>query len=403
MMSKSNQLTNEFLKVDTQAGKLRLALFLIGIFIVWSLLAIFVSIYNPLPSLPSLWIFNSSQSTSLASDVLNDILSNYFSAFSLINLSIFLLIVYGTYRSVSWVMANAYQLSKEKSAKRYIKSCSFSIPAYPVITPAGKEFTRTDDFKIITNRGGPCFLKLEVDQIAIIQNQIGNLQILHTDQPQSESFFIDHQTKLIQILPVEEEHTRLTVHAICRDNQRIKLKDLRVTYAHPLAQNQPAENLANKDGLQYQICIYMFQDLNWKKFIDECLVHEIQSCLLEYSSVEIRQHSGIVNPQRTSPTLSGALPSNKSHAVPGHGKRYPVPNGFFKWQTQGGFLRRRRRSLLPEIRHYPTIESQSVEPEITLEDILSEYLTNTFKSIYNNLIINLEVESRGEISFNDLF
>ena len=131
---------------------------------------------------------------------------------------------------------------------------------------------------------------------------------------------------------------------------------------------------------------------------EDLLNFEILAFLQNFSITDLRRLFKMEIP--TSAQANYSKPSShRTHQTAHHRRLYPIPGHYFQWKIQGGFLRRRRRSLLPELCSTPILEQK---PEPSTKDFQSElggYLSGIFKNTYN-IHTNIEIENIGEIQFN---
>jgi hypothetical protein len=132
--------------------------------------------------------------------------------------------------------------------------------------------------------------------------------------------------------------------------------------------------------------------------LENALELETRTFLLNCSSTDLREAFGLKKPSGIQ-TINTKPVNHRAHRTTHHGRLYPTPGQFFQWQKQGGFLRRRRRSLLPELHLAPIREHTPEPPALDFKAEICEYLIGVFKTIYN-IPINMEIENIGEIQFN---
>ena len=386
-----------FLKVDTQAGYLRLALCAISLFIIWSLFAYLNAIANPLPSLPALWPSTSQDSTSLASDLLQDILSNYFSVFSLLNLALLLVLIKAAFSAAAFLFSQSLILAEIKSAQRYLLSCLFSVRDYPLLDCSAPDFQKTDTWKILAQVGGPGYLLLEPDHFVLAQDKNGYVKLVAPQDGADNIVFFQQGEKIIQVFTTSPQKHTFQLQGMNKTGRLIGWRNLRISYNFNLAgnDNQPHSIDTSADALRQ-----FFSQTNptWEVQVEEMLEREIRAFLLNNTFIEIRQAFNMEKPA-SNQTNHSKPASHRFHQTAHHGQLYPIPGRFFRWQKQGGFLRRRRRSLLPELRVMPAFERSPEPPAANFKDELKKHLIGIYKTIYN-IPINIEIENIGEIQFN---
>lgn len=395
-MRQSSGVRDELLKVEPQSGHLRQVLWLILIFIIWSLLAYISSSVNPLPALPSLVSFFNLESSSLATDLWEDILGNYFSGFTLLNLALFILLSLNSFAAAVQLLRRALHLSDKKAAQRYLRSCLFSRPDYPQLNLSEPDFQKSDEWKILASIGGPCFLQVGTTDAVLVNGLNDFAQICFPSPDEDSMVFIHQGEKVSHIFPVDTLLFNLTIHAIDKASQSITWRNLRLSCGLSI----PSDGIISEDSFPLE-ALHQFLDSGvqgWKDNLHEILSLEISTYLLNYTTNELRQVFDIKNPI-TAQTNRLKPESHQTHKVAHHRRLYPIPGSYFNWQKQGGFLRRRRRSLLPELRHFLIIERTPEPPIPDFKAKLNDYLTRIFKSIYN-IPINIEIENIGEIKFN---
>ena len=125
---KLNKFVKKCFQVNSQAGILRLFFTFILFFLFWSFLALISSIYNPLGKF-NFSLFPYIASSNLAISLLNDMLTAYFSIFSL---SILLLIIFTftlSFFSVATLSSMFDESTSLKPNKELLSYDAFSIPS----------------------------------------------------------------------------------------------------------------------------------------------------------------------------------------------------------------------------------------------------------------------------------
>jgi hypothetical protein len=384
------------LKVEPQSGFLRLALWLILLFIFWSLLAYISSTANPLPTFPSLWPSSTNGATSLGSDLWQEMLGNYFSAFTLLNLALVLLISWTVFLIASFMLSRALGLAEVKAAQHYLRSCLFSLQDYPLISTLDPNYQKSDAWKILTGIGGPCYLLLEPDNAILINRINGYTQLVSPSADADNIVFFRHGEKAITILPAGPFAFTLHLDGMDKAGRPVNWRSLRLA-CNPLF---PTDNAASgENSSDYGLIASVgHENQNWKDRFEEILDLEIQSFLQNFSIADLRQAFKMEKPTSAQANLS--KPSiRRIHQTAHHRRLYPIPGNFFQWKNQGGFLRRRRRLLLPELGSSPVSEKKPEPSAKDFESELVDYLSLIFKNIYN-ISVKVNIENIGEIQFN---
>jgi hypothetical protein len=389
-MTKPMGIKREILKVDPQAGYLRLALWVISLFIIWSLLAYIYSLANPLPTYPDLWPVAANNADNLAADLWQDILSNYFSTFTLLNLAIVLLLAKTAFSATAHFLARSLQLSDSRSAQRFLRSCLFSLQDYPLLDTSDSDFLNSDIWKILSGIGGPCYLLLEQDSAVLTEDHNGYAQVVFPKAEEDHIVFFQQGEKAIQVLPNHPIPFTLKIHGSNISNHTIDWRNLRMT-----CEIDYDKNYFQADALRRFSSV---ADCSLEKQLENALELETRTFLLNCSSTDLREAFGLKKPSGIQ-TINTKPVNHRAHRTTHHGRLYPTPGQFFQWQKQGGFLRRRRRSLLPELHLAPIREHTPEPPALDFKAEICEYLIGVFKTIYN-IPINMEIENIGEIQFN---
>ncbi len=389
-MTKPMGIKREILKVDPQAGYLRLALWVISLFIIWSLLAYISSLANPLHTHPNLWPAPANNAANLAADLWQDILGNYFSTFTLLNLAIVLLLAKTAFSGTAHLLARSLQLSDCRSAQRFLRSCLFSLQDYPLLDTSDSDYQNSNTWKILSGVGGPCYILLEQDSAVLIEDYSGYAQIVFPKAEAHHIVFFQQGEKAIQVLPNHPITFTLEIHGSNRSNHSIDWRNLRVT----------CEIDYDKNGYQADALRHFsnLPDCSLEKQLENALELEVRTYLLNCASTDLREAFGLKKPSGIQ-TIDTKPINHRAHRTTHHGRLYPTPGLFFQWQKQGGFLRRRRRSLLPELRLAPIREQTPEPPALDFKAEICDYLIGVFKTIYN-IPINMEIENIGEIQFN---
>ena len=396
-MKQSGSIKQALLKVDTQAGYLRLALWVISLFILWSLLAYIASIANPLPTLPDLWPAIANSGNNLAADLWRDILGNYFSPFTLLNLALALLLAQIAFSGAVYLLTRSLRLSDAKSAQRFLRSCLFSLREYPLVNTTDPDYQKSDPWKILTGIGGPCYLLLEPDSAVLMEDNSGYAQVVFPKDEADNILFFQHGEKAIQIIPARPLSISLRLRGINRSSHSLDWRNLRMRCKIEFEENstQPGKNNSLAEALRQN---FSLPEHSWEEKLEALLELESRAFLLNFASADIREAFGIEKPAGTQ--MIDAHPGSlRTHHIARHGRLYVIPGRFFQWKKQGGFLRRRRRSLLPELRVLPIQELTPEPPALDFKTELRQFLSGAFKTIYN-IPINIEIENIGEIQFN---
>jgi len=387
-------------KVDPPSGRLRLALMLVGFFITWSLLATLTSFYNPLPNLPSLVGKSSGAAANLAQDLLDVMLADYFSAFTLLNLATFLLICLAGFRQARTVVAEALQLSQPRKAASFLRSCGLSMPAALDADPSAGDFLHSDENTIISALGGPCCLRLDPQVAILVEDGSGHHSLVVAEE-QNEKCRIEHQEKISAIFPASVQEFHLNFSAVCEDGKKIYINNLRAAAANPIIENQlDATRMAQVDQLDIGELLF-FTGSDWGKFAQESLQAEISTILLGCTSHEIREQIGTsISNQSTQTQVTRRIV--RSHSATRHNSIYNAPGRIAQKHNTRLGLRNRRRSMMPELHSIePEVESR-VEPVYDFQVRMQSHLSQSFKDIYNNAVIEPRIIHLGEISFNEI-
>ena len=386
----------EILKVEPRSGYLRLALWLIMLLIIWSLLAYISSIANPLPTLPDLWPSPANGTTSLASDLWQGILENYFSVFTLLNFALLLLISWTIFLIASFLLSRALGLAEIKTAQHYLRSCLFSLQDYPLISTSDPNYQKSDAWKILTSIGGPCYLLLEPDNAILTKPDNGYAHLVSPSADADHIVFLHHGEKAIAILPISSLVFSLNFQGMDKAGRPVHWRNLRLSCNLIPQQDDAYSGETSSDYALIASCGLENQD--FKDRFEDLLNFEILAFLQNFSITELRRLFKMEIP--TSAQANYSKPSShRTHQTAHHRRLYPIPGHYFQWKIQGGFLRRRRRSLLPELCSTPILEQK---PEPSTKDFQSElggYLSGIFKNTYN-IHTNIEIENIGEIQFN---
>lgn len=396
-MRQAAEIKRTFLKVDSQAGYLRLALWAISLFIIWSLFAYLSAIVHPLQALPDLWPTTNNGTSSLAADLWQDVLGNYFSAFTLLNLALLFLLSKAVISAAAYLLYRALELSAVKSAQRFLLSCLFSVQDYPLLDASDSNFHKTDTWKILTRIGGPCYLMLEPNCVILTQDNNGNACFKKPQVDSDNIIFFSQGEKAIQVITLKSQIYTLNLQGMNKTGRLTGWRNLRISCNFTLEEkeNHPSSDVSPAAALRQ---FFNQTDPTWEKQIEEMLELETSAFLLNYTTTEIRTAFNMEKPASFKTNLSQPA-GRRSHQTAHHSQLYPIPGRFFRWQKQGGFLRRRRRSLLPELRLKPVLERMPEPPATDFKGELKDHLSGIFKTIYN-IPINIEINNIGEIQFN---
>lgn len=385
-----------FLKVDAHFGRLRLAFLLIGFFIFWSFLATLVSYNNPLPQLPALVGSASETSTSLAGDVLSDILAAYFSSFTLLNLATFLLLLLLGFRLTRALTSEALQLSRPRLAGRFLRCCAFFLPRPGEVNPQHPGFPHTDEEKIAAVLGGPCSVEVEADNGLLIENRVGSRMFLRGGG-KAAKFRIEHGERLLGIFSSNRQEFNLNLTATCADGARFTIQDMRISVMNP-AFLDAAEIT---DGLLRGEQFNFSSQAEWNEFISETLRLEIMNFILEHDAREIRDQSGaisgmLVNRDQKAPRAM------KSHHLKQHGRERILIFASGGARRSKSRIRKRRRLITPELRSTVVMPIEVVKIPGDFAEKLQHHLAQAYKVVYNNAITDLKIIQLGVITFNEI-
>ncbi|MDK2979925.1 MAG: hypothetical protein PWQ55_272 [Chloroflexota bacterium] len=396
-MNKPIQIKKELLKVDAQAGLLRLVLCIISLFIAWSLLAYLSATIDPLPSLPDFLPSSSGNAANLAADLWRDVLGNYFSSFTLLNLALLFCLCAAAFEGAVLLFSQALHLDERRSALRFLWSCLFSLRDYPLLDTGNPDYQKTDTWKILSGIGGPGYLYLEADTRILLTDHNGYAQYAKPANEEEDFVFLPPGHKALLILPDHSLPFHLKLRAINKSGMTVDWRNLRLRCQLALPQDE-AEPQTGRKSTTALLGLADASGQAWEKQLEGLLCAEIRSFLLSCSTADIRRVFKLERPAKhTAPAPKPT--SRRAHRVAHHARLYATPGRFFQWQNQSGFLRHRRRSLLPELRVRPMREETPAPPELDFNSEMREYLSQTFKTIYN-IPIDIEIENIGEIQLN---
>lgn len=405
-MKKTKNIFYEIMEIDPQNGKLRLIFGFIIFFIIWSFFALAAALYDPFPTISSLWPNNLNNSTNLASDLWNEIIASFFSVYTISYLLMLMLAFIAAYLLVKTFVSFAAQTTRKTFAGKFLRSCAFSIPDYLNLNTAKSDFENSDEFRIINSLGGPFYLQLSAPSAAILQNNAGEFRTVPPPQAESETILIGHQERISALLDTNEKQTTMTFDTLCQDGRKVLIKKMCISYSIIPSEKRLFMSGTRESGKVISQIAMIAQATNWDNFIAQNLRLNLNAILLNYSSLEIQNH--IEQAKANAAPLQPApapLNSHLSHSIPQHGRLYPLPTGYYRRPDTGIILRNRRRSILPELRKYKEIEFESEaipENGADFKQILSEQLTDSFNSIFSIPVIQFTILKTGEISFNEI-
>jgi hypothetical protein len=382
-------------KVDPQSGRTRLWLLLIFILILWSLLATIVSYENPLPTLLGTGVVSSAGQTASS---IGNFLSDYFSVFSLLNLAMLLLAGLLGFRQVRSIVADELQLSQPRKLGSYLRNCAFSMATPFEMNPLAPDFSGSDDHKLVAAIGGPAYIQLDPQHAALIRDANGNLDILLSDT-QDQAYPLDYQEKFLEVIPAREQEYSLSLTAICEDGLRVKIKGLRVAVSNPFSVNKPNpdEALISSDFAEGGMAF--FPGTDWEAFAKEILQMETKAFLLSHSSQEIHRQIMLSEPGAHDQT-AGVSRIAKAHTIVHRTASHLPTESLLRRNNPALHLRNRRRSIMPELHAEELVAVNPLETSLDLQGQLQDYLSRSFKVIYNNAIIDPQVIHLGDISFD---
>ena len=397
-MTKNNKLANELMSVDPPAGKLRLAILIVLLFIAWSLCAITVSISNPFSSLPDWLSLDLQSDANLASGVLDDILNSYFSFYALVYLLLFITCILAALLLIEHFISTLDSNIKAKEVGKHLRSCAFSIPAYPQINLEETPKTRYEHIGLENILGGPAYLDINPGLSVLLKDNNGTVRLVQSTPP-DEYLFLKHQERINNIFFQEDTLTIRKFTAFCKDGSRIAINNLRLSLS--LRDNPHEDNAQKQQTLQEAASI--FRGTQWKTMFDRLLKDEVRTVFLNYTKAEIQRN--LLEPaQNPKQPIPPTVHSNKTHGNPKHGKLYAIPGGFFHSSGSSIILRNRRRSLQPELRIYEDVEMDTlVEEHPDFIAGLSEWLTQSVNTIFSNQILVIKIEKIGRVTFDAIY
>ena len=384
--------------IDAQSGRFRFALVIAFLLFCWSLLAILDYYFNPLPDIPSLAELWSGKA--INAGISRSLLDHYFSMFSLLILTILATLWLLGFQSARAIITDALHLSNPRFTGKFLRKRTFFNQTLSEIDTTVEGFLDSDAGKIVMQLGGPCLIKLNPGYGALINNRKNEYRFFQAAAG-GDHAWIDHQEKLIGILPVRQSEFMLCFTAICADGTRLSIKDMRITATNPMAEIVSGiEDSQTEDSQTAEISITNLDDINryilanWYGFAKESLQSEVKSFFLKSNRIAIERYLSI----ETGNSSTNHHKKQQYHSQNHHLGHYPMSGFIFHGNRLGSFSRNRRRSLLPELRSASTIVKETDSQSADFSDELQKYLTQNCKRIYNNAIINPRIISSGEIT-----
>jgi hypothetical protein len=382
---------------DQHAGKLRLSLFFLVIFILWSSLALISSIAEPIAG-NLFQLLNIAEPGNLAGSLVRDILANYFSLFSLPFLFMGLVFFWCGYRITLKLIGLAMQFPDQNVIGKHLKNCAFSNSHYPTYSLSDPDIYQSDRYKLLTRLGGPAFITVPSNSIALAIDQTGVRTIMPAES-QPETFFLDHSAKLAGIVDTSPLRISQKVKALCNDGNTIQLGKIEVDCE--LAFDIYAASSGNQEkSLQtVEAIIQVSGDSPWKDVIKDIFKHEIKSLLLNSSSAELEQEFALNESQIQEPEPKA---SGQTHNLDKHKASYWAPVGPRHPAQSSSFMRNRKRAFQPEIRKQ-ILDKQDTVEEINLLDTFSTSLSRLVNSYFKMNVFKITINKIGDITINGKF
>lgn len=405
---KSSKSYTDLCRVDPQSGKLRLFLLVISVIIVWITLALISSLANPIGT-NQIFGSNESQggSSTLAGSLLDEILGSFFSLYTILYLLLFLLTIIVSFALIRAVASRVLLFDNPKPIGQYLKYSAFNHPACPAIDTQERDFYKSNKYKLVTTLGGPAYLTISSDELALVASKESGIEILTSDQDDPATFFLEHGTKLKCLLHRKERQTLIKVHTRLNDGRAVEFHGVRITYS--LNTIDLDKDDKNTDILRNEIVSFT-QNPDWELMVESLMQCELSSLVSGYSGVEVLNLMGQMSIAPAQDEEKEAeYHSDKTHNVRRHGRRYNSPITLPTLINGGKILRNRKRSIQPEMRSLdePIDINETLEPESSTEEkitieTLTERLSKSVNGLFSKQVININIEEIGKVSFNEV-
>lgn len=407
-IGKSHNLLPELRKVDPQSGKLRSLLIIIIVIIAWITLALVASLTNPIHTMQLFGAnTNQSDSATLASSLLDEILGSFFSPYTVLYLIIILLSIQASFVLIRTAFNRVMQFNGKKILGKYLKSSAFNRPSYPEVDAQEKNFEKSTDYKLLTSLGGPAYLTIGREHIAMVVSSAANsvdsqksgIDTLTADHDEPSTFFLEHGSQLKCLLSNKEKQLLLKTHVRLNEGRSVEFHGVRLTY------NWNTTNLINDDNksnlLRSQVAVFV-QNPDWESMLENLIQSEFGSLIARFSGAEILDIIDSLSLQSEAKEQVPVYYSDKTHNIRKHGRAYRFSRNLTSQPNGGTILRNRRRSIQPEMhaKVEPIEDTKTTEPESKTVNTLSKQLFSAVNTLFIEQVININIEEIGKVSFN---
>lgn len=276
--------SHNLLEVSKQAGKLRVALFVVIFFIMWSLFAIISA--NVFPSNPLFFNYFESQKGSLAHSIFFEMLSYYFSIFTISSLILIIISLCSGFFLIKSIIQTLSDDIDPAPIRNYLLQCAFSIPKFPKYNISNVQFQGSDEYKRLKELGGPAYISYEPEIILIISkagNQIG--PVITKNGKSYSDYFLSHGEKIYAMFDNKRHEFIDNIKIFTFDNRELFFKNMRFCYSFS---EKEIKNLISVSNYEKTIHLNNFIGFEaWKQIIHHLFIEEFRRFMNGLSLGEI--------------------------------------------------------------------------------------------------------------------
>ena len=378
--------------VNAQAGYLRFIFTILLIFILWSLLAIISSIYNPLGDLIPV-VFTNINSSSLALSLFRDILKAYFSIFTLSILLLIIFIFWLTFVSIASFYSRLITLPTIKEYKNYLSSCAFSISGIKKYQFPDDHFMNSKEKISYSFPEGPIKASIKPKFALVVNNRgIYRTWVNSSDLDNMEKS-LEYQDKIIDCFDVHSANLQITMENKIKEVFQSPLIKIELAYSYQLPVPQESNNQLPNLNL-FELC----DSINIRSIIEKIIISEVKATLTQFS---MDSRNTLPFQYKKSPA-NKIIPEYNSDTIKPESKTNAFAINFFNNPEKQVVKRNRKRPMYLIHRFYYNINSDKFDSKISptliesLNDLLTQNIRRTMEYLFNSEIIEAKIIAIGK-------
>ncbi|MDP2966197.1 MAG: hypothetical protein Q8N39_09220 [Pelolinea sp.] len=378
--------------VNAQAGYLRLILTIILIFILWSLLAIISTVYNPLGKLNPILIPNFN-STSLALSLIRDILKAYLAVFTISSLLLIIFIFWLSFTTIAAFCSKINIYPSIKANKDYLSNCAFSIPGIKKYRYPNSDFINSEDEKSFSFPEGPLKASIKPKFVLFVSNRGIHKSWVNSSDYDDLEVSLEHQDKIIDCFNIEPTNLQVILENRKKDSFQSPRIKIELVYFFQLPVTQ--ENINHTPILNlFEYC----DSKNIQSIIEKVIISEVKATLTQFSLIS----KDPIFFQHTQSFKNKRRPEKKSNKTQFGHKTDAFSVSFIQNPEKQVIKRNRKRPMYLTHRLYSNNDSDKEDNKITpsliksINELLTLNIRGTMINLFSSEIIEAKIIAFGE-------